>query len=353
MKTGVLLARSVTLIAVIGGGYLLFRNLSRYSFSDLLQSILAIPPANGLAAFGFVILSYLTLAGFDGTALAYVGKRIAVPKVVLTSFTALSIGHNVGVSLLSSAAVRYRFYSRWGLTAAEVGQLVVFCGMTVALGIASLAGITMVVPLDNPRSLGFLQPDTIRQVGLLILVFPLGYVLAARLLPRRIHVWKWHARVPGWRLALAQVVIGTINFTFVSASLYFLLKHGTDAHFLEVARGYAVANVVAIISHVPGGLGVLEAGLVYALPDEVPFGALIAFRFLYYLIPLSFGLPLFLLTEAVHLRSRSRRRQAFDGAVQSPSEVDETARPPTRQSAEAASTDASDQTATCRLRQSD
>lgn len=139
MNRGAILTRTLTVIAIVGGSYLLYRNLSRYIVSELMQSIYAIPLSSGLTAFGFVVLSYLTLAGFDGTALAYVGKRVAAPKVLLTSFTALSIGHNVGVSLLSSGAVRYRIYSRWGLSAAEVGQLIVFCGVTVALGIASLA----------------------------------------------------------------------------------------------------------------------------------------------------------------------------------------------------------------------
>lgn len=315
MTRGAFLARAVTAIAVVGGSYLLYRNLSRYSMSELLESIYAIPLSNGLTAFGFVVLSYLTLACFDATALAYVGKRVAGPKVLLTSFTALSIGHNVGVSLLSSGAVRYRFYSRWGLSPVEVGQLIVFCGVTVALGIVSLAGITMLIPLANPRNLGFLDPQAVRLVGALILVFPLGYVLAARFLPRQIHVWRWHLRVPGWRLALMQVIVGTTNFSFVAASLYFLLKGSADVHFLEVARGYAVANVLAIISHVPGGLGVLEAGLVYALPGDVPFGVLIAFRIVYYLIPLALGLPLLLLTEVAYLRGKSPRRQSCQTAA--------------------------------------
>lgn len=308
MTRRALLARAVTVMAAVGGSYLLYRNLSGYSVSELLQSIYAIPLSNGLMAFAFVVLSYLTLAGFDATALAYVGKRVAGPKVLLTSFTALSIGHNVGVSLLSSGAVRYRFYSRWGLSAVEVGQLIVFCGVTVALGIVTLAGLTMLIPLGPPSNLGFLGPQTIRLVGALILVVPLGYILAARVLPRRIHIWRWQARVPGWRLALVQVIVGTTNFSFVAASLYFLLRGSVDVHYFEVARGYAVANVLAIISHVPGGLGVLEAGLVYALPGEVPFGVLIAFRIVYFLIPLAVGLPLFLLTEAAYLRRKSSRR---------------------------------------------
>lgn len=311
MKISTLLTRAVTVVAVFGGAYLLYRNLSRYSFEELMQSIYAIPLGDGLIAFGFVILSYLSLAGFDGTGLAYVGKRIAAPKVMLTSFTALSIGHNVGVSLLSSAAVRYRFYSRWGLSAVEVGQVVVFCGFTVALGITTLAGVTLLLPFGETRTLDFLGPVAAKAVAAAVLLFPISYVLAARFLPRQVHFWKWDVRVPDWRLALAQVVIGTVNFTFVAASLYFLLRHGTDVRFIDVASGYAVANMLAIISHVPGGLGVLEAGLVYALPGDVPFGVLIAFRILYFFIPLAIGLPLFLISEAWNLR-----RSGGDGESQ-------------------------------------
>lgn len=316
MKRGALLARAVMLLAAAGGGYLLYRNLSRYSLPELLQSIYAIPLSDGLIAFCFVVLSYLTLAGFDGTALLYLGRRISAPKVLLTSFTALSIGHNVGVSLLSSAAVRYRYYSRWGLSTAEVGQLVIFCGVTVALGIASLAGITMLIPLGQIQTFGFQNQGAVTLIGLAILLFPISYLLAALLLPRRVHFWRWDVMVPGWHLAVAQIVIGTMNFTFVSASLYFLLRESTDVRFLDVANGYAVANILAILSHVPGGLGVLEAGLVYALPGDVPFGVLIAFRILYYFIPLSLGLPLLLLTEAVNLRGRSNSQQRHQKGVE-------------------------------------
>ena len=314
MKISKLVTRVVTLLAVFGGGYLLYRNLSRYSLAELMQSIYAIPLGDGVIAFGFVVLSYLSLAGFDGTALAYVGKRIAAPKVMLTSFTALSIGHNVGVSLLSSGAVRYRFYTRWGLSAVEVGQLVVFCGFTVALGIATLAGLSLLIPAGEGRIFGFMDSGAVTAIGLAALAFPVCYLLAARFLPRRVHFWKWDMRVPDWRLALAQIVIGTMNFTFVAASLYFLLRHSVDVRFIDVASGYAIANLLAILSHVPGGLGVLEAGLVYALPGDVPFGVLIAFRILYFFIPLSFGLPLLLLSEAVNLRHGGAPRQKCEEA---------------------------------------
>jgi glycosyltransferase 2 family protein len=53
------------------------------------------------------------------------------------------------------------------------------------------------------------------------------------------------------------------------------------------------------MSHVPGGLGVLEATVAYLLPDAAAIGALIAFRAVYFFLPLSIGLPAFLVSEHV------------------------------------------------------
>jgi uncharacterized membrane protein YbhN (UPF0104 family) len=57
--------------------------------------------------------------------------------------------------------------------------------------------------------------------------------------------------------------------------------------------------VLALASHVPGGLGVLEATVLYLLPGGAAIGALIAFRVVYFFVPLAFGLPLFAISEYV------------------------------------------------------
>src|SRR3712207_8967800 len=50
------------------------------------------------------------------------GRPLSYPKVALASFVSLSLGHNIGFAGLSSGAIRYRFYSRAGLTAEEVAK---------------------------------------------------------------------------------------------------------------------------------------------------------------------------------------------------------------------------------------
>ena len=97
----------------------------------------AIPWTRLLAAGGFAAASYVCLTGFDALGVRYAGRPLAYGRVALASFTALSIGHNLGFAALSSGAVRYRFYRRWGLTGPAVGQrLDEMMGLAVAPGTA-------------------------------------------------------------------------------------------------------------------------------------------------------------------------------------------------------------------------
>ena len=111
----------VAFLAVSLAAFLLYRTLSRYSFEELVASVTAVPMQRLLAAGGFAAASYLCLTGFDFLALRYVG-RPPYRQAALASFTSLSLGHNIGFAALSSGAIRYRFYSRWGLRTGEIAR---------------------------------------------------------------------------------------------------------------------------------------------------------------------------------------------------------------------------------------
>ncbi len=105
--------------------------------------------------------------------------------------------------------------------------------------------------------------------------------------------------MPSLPIAAAQILVGTINFAFVAASLHQMLSAFAEASYLKVASVSIIANVAAIISHVPGGIGVLEATVAHILPGAESVAAVIAFRVIYYFIPLAIGLPTFLISEMV------------------------------------------------------
>lgn len=280
--------------------FLVYRSLGRYTLDEIEESVQSIAGFRLASAFSFVVLSYLCLTGFDTLAVQYVGKQLAYRQTALASFTALSIGHNVGLAALSSGAVRYRFYSRWGLTAEEVAKVIIFCGITVGLGLVTLAGLALLLQRgDEPNLIGL--DGRARIVGsLLCLAIPAAYLSLCGFVRRPLHLRTWRFEPPGIRIAFSQIVIGTLNFAWVAASIHQLLATFTDADYLEVASTYVTANIAALISHVPGGLGVLEATMLGILPSTASIGALIAFRVLYFFVPLTIGVPVFIVTEAYY-----------------------------------------------------
>lgn len=297
-----LILKLLVAAAVCLAGYLVYRSLGRYSFEEIVGSVKAIPGSRLTSALGFVACSYLCLTGFDALAVRYAGARISYPRTALASFTALSIGHNVGLAALSSGAVRYRFYSRWGLSPEQVAKVIVFCGVTVGLGLVTLAGFALLLRPGSDRNLLGLDRTGAIMLGLACLILPLVYLLICCFVRRRMRLWNWSFEPPQPSLAVGQVVVGTLNFACVAACIHQLLSGFVPIGYLEVASAYVTANIAALISHVPGGLGVLEATMLGILSGAASIGALVAFRVIYFFVPLMFGLPLLIASEAYYRR---------------------------------------------------
>ncbi len=279
-----------------------YRALEEHSFDDIMASILAIPNLNLALALLFVVGSYLCLTGFDALAVRYVGRSLPYRQVALTSFVSLSIGHNVGGAAFSSGALRYRYYSGFGLSGLEVGKVIAFCGVTVALGLACLAGIALLFGPDVGLGAVGLGPGMALGVGILCLAAVVLYVLLAWWLTKPLVVRGHEFHMPSVRLAAAQVVVGMANFACVAAALHQLLAGA--ASFPETVTAYVLGNVGWLVSHVPGGLGVLEFVIGSILGIGEVIGALIVFRVLYFLLPLLLGGALLAGSELWRWRTR-------------------------------------------------
>jgi glycosyltransferase 2 family protein len=282
--------------------FLLYRTLSGYSLDQIVASVAAIPMWRLASAGGFAAASYFCLTWFDWLALRYVERPLPYPKVALASFTSLSLGHNIGFAALSSGAIRYRFYARWGLRTVEIAKLIVFCGVTVGLGLAVLGGVALLLRADLAAQITGLSRSATIALGMTCFAMPVAYlVLAARL--RRTFRWRrWTFAMPPLRLAISQLLVGPANFACVAGCLHQALATAGDVPYLAVASVYVIANVTSLISHVPGGLGVIESVVMYLLPGAELIGALIVFRFVYFLVPLAIGGVLLALTELTFRR---------------------------------------------------
>lgn len=284
--------------ALLGlAGYLLYRTLARYDLDQVIDSVTSIPLHNLALAGAFAAASYLCLTGFDALAVRYVGRSVPYPKIALASFAALSIGHNIGVAGLSSGAIRYRFYSQSGMTAQEAAKLILFCGLTVALGLIVLGGASLLLQPDLAQQISRLDRTLILALGVTCLALAVIYLALAAWLRRPLRFRRWQLEIPPLRLAIGQVIIGPINYGCVAASLYQALAAIADVGYFDVAAAYVIANTTALVAHVPGGLGVIEGVVTFLLPHGDIIGALVVFRFVYYLVPLGIGSLLLAGTE--------------------------------------------------------
>lgn len=288
--------------------FLLYRILSPYSLDQLRAAVAAIPSWRLASAGAFVAGSYLCLTGFDWLALRYVRRPLPYRRAALASFVSLSLGHNIGFAGLSSGVIRYRFYSRWGLNAGDVARMILFCGATVGLGLVILGGVAFLARGDLAQQITGLSRTAI--AGLSALCFLLtGSYVAAAWMRARLRLRGIEVEMPPMRLAMAQLVIGPLNFACVAGCLHETLAAVLSTPYLGVASVYVIANFAGLISHVPGGLGVIESVVTFLLPAANIIGAVLAFRFLYFLVPLALGGILFAVAEIV-FRSQGERKRA-------------------------------------------
>ena len=277
------------------GLYLGWRAFRDHSLSEIAAALGQIPAGNLALAALFTAASYLCLTGFDALALRYVGRRLPYPRIALTSFVSLSIGHNVGVAALSSGTLRYRFYSESGLSAAEVGKIILFCGVTVGLGLTALGGIALLLRPGFAGGVLGLGAGLARLAGGGLLLLCALYVALCWRGRRPFRIPGPAVGLPGPRLAAAQLLLGTVNFACVAAVLHQLLA-GALAY-PETIAVYVLSSAAAFLTHVPGGLGVIEYVVASLVPQGNVVGALIGLRIVYFFLPLLLGGALLAVAE--------------------------------------------------------
>lgn len=104
---------------------------------------------------------------------------------------------------------------------------------------------------------------------------------------------RYTLQLPQANLVLQQLLISALDILASAAVLWLLLPSGS-VDFAVLATWYAIAIMLGILSHLPGGLGVFEAVMLFALGDHVPTGtlaaALLLYRAIYYFLPLALAL---------------------------------------------------------------
>ncbi len=305
MKLKRLFWPSIGLVTIVFSVWLLLGELRGLSLDEIGDSLSRIGSMNWLLAVLSAVLAYAALAGYDRIALQNIGRSVSWLFITVTSFTAYALSHNVGASVLSGAVVRYRAYSSRGLTGAEVGSLVAICSFTFALGTVLLMGLVLMLKPDiTERFVDVLPMAASRTTGVVLLALVALYAIGSMLHLRPLKIRFFVLAYPRPALVLQQLIIGPLELIGAAGIIYFALPEVGNPGFLVVLGIFLVSFSAALISHAPGGLGVLELLFVTGMPDMDPadvIAALLVFRLFYLIVPFAVALLVILLFERSQL----------------------------------------------------
>ena len=306
----------VGLGAVAFTSWLLFKELRGLSLAEVEDAVGAISPLRWALAAASTAAAYCALAWYDQIALRHLGRRLNWRFVGLVSFTTYALAHNIGASVLSGAVVRYRAYSTKGLGVGEVGLLVAFCSFTFTLGNVLLGGLTLLIDPDLvDRYVPSAPLWAGRALGIVLLAGPWLYTLGSLLHFKPLRARGFELVYPRPPIAARQLLAGPLELIGAAGIIYFALPPASNPGFIVVLGVFLASFTLALISHAPGGLGVLEYAFLKAMPDAPPanvLAALLVFRLLYLILPLLFSLVVVVAFERERIgelvRARLRRR---------------------------------------------
>jgi len=279
------------------------------TLDDLLAALAAIGPVRVGLAVLFTALSFVALVGYEYHAVRYTRRRLALPVVALYSFITQGIAHATGFAIFVGATVRYKLYGARGFGLLDVVTVQVYFSTTFGLALVTLVGLGLALdPEPLARAVGT-GTWPWRVVGGLLIAGVAVVVFLSAVLHRRVRILGHLVDLPSLGTSLFLLALGVGDLLGVAATLHVLLPGVLGLHFFETLAIFVAALGLGLLSHVPGSLGVFE-GAVMLLVDPAPelaaavLGALVAFRAIYYMLPLMLALLAFGGVELVRLWRR-------------------------------------------------
>ncbi|MEO8807148.1 MAG: lysylphosphatidylglycerol synthase domain-containing protein [Burkholderiaceae bacterium] len=273
-------------------------------WAAVLEALQAYPLRTLAGAAVLAALSHLLYSSFDLVGRLQTDHRLPVSRTCAITFVSYAFNLNLG-SLVGGFATRYRLYTRAGLTADTVTRILALSLLTNWLGYAFLGGMVLAASPPTLAASWAIDAVALRWIGAALVAASFAYIAAClRWRNRRFTVRGRSFELPSVRVAFWQIAVSTVNWALIASVIYVLL--GQQVPYPTVLSVLLVAAVAGVVTHVPAGLGVLEAVFVAALSGALPqaeiIAALLAYRAVYYLLPLLVATVLFVLLETTASR---------------------------------------------------
>ncbi len=272
---------------------MLWWQLRNYSLYDIAHAVLSIPFVNLVAACLACLAGYFALSLYDYLALNYVGenKKVSWWKWMLAGMLGFAISNNAGHAVVSGGAIRYRLYTRWRIRGGDIVKMLTISGFTYFLGCAAIVVIGyFLIPAEIFANAGNAGVGINALFAICLAALVAYFAMTIIFRRKSIRVGQLRFQVPSTRMALTQMILGITDSVLAGLVLYFCLIPFVRIPFGIFIGLFVIAQTTGVFSQVPGGIGVFESIFLLALPDTVDkaniFGALLAYRIIYYLLPL-------------------------------------------------------------------
>ena len=279
-----------------GSLWVIARELRGFQYAEVWAYLTDLPASNVFLALGLTALTFVVLAGYDTLALRYVGAGLSTRRVAFSAFIGYAVSQAIGNPILTGGSVRYRLYSIWGLTPADVAKAILFAGISFWLGFFALGGgVFSFAPIGLAETFELPVPPAVLG-GLCFL--PVGaYVGLAVFREKPFTLWGWTLEAPPLWMLPVQVGLAMGDLLLAASVVYVLLPPAIGVSLLHLVAVYLTALLAGLVSHVPGGLGVFEGIMLLLLTPEIPpptvLGALLAYRGIFHLLPLTLAMVAF------------------------------------------------------------
>lgn len=299
---------------------LLSHEMKNYSYQQIIDTIKAIPSFKVIIALILSLLYYLILGGYDVIAFKFIQIPLKFKNILFTCFVSNALGNNTGYSMLFGGSIRYRLYSIYNISMLNVTKVLFFSAATIWFGLLILGGLVFTLSPVEFSSHKFIFVSS-RPLGLLFLTIVITYSLFSIFKSKPLKFFKWTITFPSIKITLWQMLLATADWILASCTLYILLPPDTISY-ITLLQIFLIAQMLGILSQVPGGMGVFETAIVMMLPSQTAsatvMGALLAYRAIFYFFPL--GIALVLLATHEFLRAKKRFRilaRFYSGRMQS------------------------------------
>lgn len=301
--------RGVSIVFFVLVGYLLVSQARTIEWAMVLSSLKSYPLTASWGAVALAAASFLLYSCFDLLGRHYTGHKLGTLSVMTLTFVSYAFNLNLG-SVVGGIAFRLRLYSRLGLALGTITRVMSFSMLANWMGYLLLAGLVFSLQPPALPTSWKIDASQLRLTGFFLLAMALAYLGACAFSRQRSFSLRGHEiELPSLRLAGLQMAMGAGNWLLMSGILFVLLLHRID--FFTVASVLLLAAIAGVISHIPGNLGVLEAVFIALLSHRMPrhelLAGLVAYRLVYYLIPLLMAAVIYLVMEA---RAKKRGQRA-------------------------------------------